>query len=138
MADDQNKVLADFRAYTDAFNSLKPSAIAAHYHEPCLLVVPPGVFSLASKAEVERVFSDFLRDLVSRGFVRCAYEGLQATMLSGSDAMVSGICVRLDGNGGVLERFGHTCTLRRNKEQWRIAVNAIHEPDRVLHLRDPA
>ena len=131
---DEKQVLEAFRAYVAAFETLNSEAIAPYYHEPCLLIAPPGVFVMATHSDVIRNFGDYMRDLRGRGFRSSTYTQLQAKLLGAGTAILSGMCVRKGAQGEELERFGQTCTLRLTKGKWRIAVNAIHEPSGALQL----
>jgi len=132
MSEDKAGVAGVLHAYAKAYDTLDPEALIPFYHEPCLLIAPPGVFVLATHADITRLFAPFMLNLKARGYRGSAYREVQAKVLNESTAMISGVCTRSGAGGEPLERFGQTCTLRLNKDRWCIAVNAIHEPETAL------
>jgi hypothetical protein len=75
-----------------------------------------------------------LSTLRARGHRSSQVGNVQARVLDNVTALVSSACVRNGKEGETLQHFGQTCTMRRSKGLWRIAVNTIHHPISVLTL----
>lgn len=122
--------LEAFRSYAAAFQKLDAKAVAAHFHEPSLLITPMGIFSTLTAAGVEEVYRGVMRDISARGYARTEFSTLSERRLADGLVSVTGNGVQLTASGEELQPFGVTYTLKRSVSGWRIVVAAIHEPER--------
>jgi hypothetical protein len=137
------EVLATFRRYAHAFQSLDPKAVARHFHKPLLLITPHGVEALRAISDVEQVYARLMADLPAQGYAGTEFSSLAEQRLSDDLAIVSGAGVRKKATGEAFAPCGMTYTLRRAESAWLIAVatiartrrdSATYEP----HLLQPA
>jgi ketosteroid isomerase-like protein len=118
-----------FRRYAQAFQSLDPRAVARHFNEPALLIMPQGVLALSTAADVEQAYARIMADLPALGYARTEFASLAERQLSDDLALVTGSGVWKKATGEAFMPFGMTYTLRRSADTWRIVVAAIHDPD---------
>jgi ketosteroid isomerase-like protein len=121
--------LEAFRLYTQAFQSLDARAVAAHYHEPAMIITPQGVVPFPTGAAVEEFYGKLMADLPARGYARTELSGLAERPLAAGLGLVTGVGVWRKASGEEIQRFGMTFTLRRSGESWRIVVATIHDAD---------
>lgn len=123
------RVLGD---YYKAFSTLDPAAIAPFFHEPSLLVGPPGVTAAPGGAAVVHIFTPIMEALRARGYGRSELTMLNVKPLSATITWASGVAVRYKVDGSELERAGVTYVLNKSGNNWKIAVLILHDADRTL------
>lgn len=129
MATETEEAVAAFRRYTDAFQTLDPRAAAACFHEPSLISMPIGVFALADRAAAERFYTDIMKDMPGRGYVRTELAPLQGTRLGEGLVELRGGGNWINKAGEGFMAFGMTYTLRKTDGAWRIITAVVHAPD---------
>ncbi len=115
-----------FRKYAESFQSLDPKAIAAHFHEPALMVTPKGVQSLPDATAVEHAYARIMAELPKQNYARTEFTSLREQLLSEDLVMITGWGTWIDKEGNGFMPFGLTYTLRRTKAGWKIVVALIH------------
>jgi hypothetical protein len=126
--ENSSEAIAAFRRYTEAFQTLEPQRMAAHFNEPAIMISPQGVIGLPNAAAVEQAYGRVMAELPARGYARTEFSPLTERKLGRDLVMVSGNCAWKDGAGEEIQPFGITYTLQRADGTWRIVVAAIHEP----------
>jgi ketosteroid isomerase-like protein len=122
------QVLAD---YYSAFSTLDVRAILPYFHEPALLIGPPGVGAAPTSAALVSIFAPVMEDLRARGYGRSELSLQQVKRLSATAALASGVARRYKADGQELERAGVTYLLHRAEAGWKIAVVVLHHTDEV-------
>lgn len=123
------EALEAFHDYAADFGRLDARAVATHFHQPAMLVGPPGVSIFASHADVEAFYGKVMGDLRTRGYVRTDFGELREQRLDDGLAVVSGPGVWRAADGRALgDRFAMSYTFRRTGEGWRVLVAVIHRP----------
>jgi uncharacterized protein (TIGR02246 family) len=132
---EEEAVAKVLQAYEDAWGRHDAHAIASFYYEPAMRVTRGGPVVRPTRADQEAFFGGFLRGLVSRGYVRSAWEQLEVRLLDAETAIASGVTGRYTADGSLLERVAVTYGLRKTSEGWKIFLSATHAPDTVLRFR---
>lgn len=117
------QALAD---YYKAFSTLDVNAILPYFQQPSLLVVPQGVYSMPDTAAQTAVFTRTIDDLRARGYSHSELQVEGVTPLGPAAALVTGVAVRYQTGGQVLERVALTYLLHNSEGRWKIAVLVIH------------
>jgi hypothetical protein len=124
------KVLAD---YYSAFSTLDVQAILPYFHQPSLLIGPPGVPAAAPTSSVlTSIFASVIEDLRARGYGRSELSLHQVKLLSATAALANGVARRYKIDGQELESIGVTYLLHRSDTGWKIAVVVLHDSDEVV------
>ncbi len=118
------QVLAD---YYRAFSTLSLDAVVPYFHEPALMLGPPGVFAVPTSAALIAIVGPAMEDLRARGYGRSEFEPKRIKQLSAATASASGVAVRYKTDGQVLERVGITYLLQKTESHWKIAVMVVHD-----------
>ncbi|HVH44806.1 MAG TPA: nuclear transport factor 2 family protein [Labilithrix sp.] len=123
--DAESTALATFRRYNDAFRALDARAVSTFFHEPALLFSPRGDFALPHAADVERTYAGVMKEAKARGYMRTAFDALQACSFGTQSATVEGHGAWIGTNGEVLMRFECSYVLRRVGDVWKIALAMV-------------
>ena len=121
-------VIEAFSRYAQAFRSLDPRAMPAHFHEPALMITPDGVHALPDPVAVERLYARIMAELPAMGYARTAFSPLEERRLGKELSVLTGSGSWVDSAGKKLNSFGLTYTLRRTDQGWRIVTAIIHDP----------
>ncbi|HEY0944976.1 MAG TPA: nuclear transport factor 2 family protein [Opitutaceae bacterium] len=127
-ADITSEAIEAFRRYTQAFQARDARAVAAHFHEPAMLITPQGVVALPTAAAVEQTYRGVMADMPPN-YERTEFSPLSGHRLSDDLVVVSGAAAWKSSANQDLMSFGLTYTLRRRGRDWRIVVAAIHAPE---------
>ena len=119
-----NRMLDEYYA---AFSTLNIQAILAYFHQPALLIGPPGVIALPTPAAVLPIFTPVMQNLRTRGYGRSELDQRKVKVLSAKSALASGIVVRYKSDGQELERVGITYMLHKADDAWKFAVMVLHD-----------
>jgi ketosteroid isomerase-like protein len=122
-------VVEAFKKYAQAFQSLDPKAVAAHFHEPALMITPQGVHALPNAAAVEQAYAPVMADLPAKRYARTEFSSFEERRLSGDLAALSGTGSWVDTSGREFAPFGFTYTFLRTGQGWRIVVALIHSAE---------
>ena len=123
------QVLAD---YYSAFSTLDVQAILPYFHQPVLLIGPPGVLAAPTSAVLSSIFAPVIEDIRARGYGRSELSLQQVKLLSATAALASGVARRYKADGQELERVGVTYLLHKADPGWKIAVVVLHDTDEVV------
>lgn len=126
---DVTKVLAD---YYSAFSTLDVQAMLPYFHQPSLLVGPPGVLAAPTSAVLASIFAPVIEDLRARGYGRSELSLHQVKLLSATAALANGVARRYKADGQELESIGVTYLLHKSDTGWKIAVVVLHDTDEVV------
>jgi ketosteroid isomerase-like protein len=118
-----------FWSYTKAFQSLDAVAVAAHYHEPAMMISPDGVHAFSNAAAVSQGYARVMADLSSKRYSRTAFSPIEERRLSEDVSLLTGSGSWIDSDGRPLMAFGMTFTLRRVENIWKIVVAIVHSAD---------
>ena len=119
-----NRMLDEYYA---AFSTLNIQAILPYFHQPALLIGPPGVIALPTPAAVLPIFTPVMQNLRARGYGRSELDQRKVKLLSAKSALASGIAVRYKSDGQELERVGITYILHKTDDSWKFAVMVLHD-----------
>ena len=119
-----NRMLDEYYA---AFSTLNIEAILPYFHQPALLIGPPGVIALPTPAAVLPIFTPVMQNLRARGYGRSELDQRKVKVLSAKSALASGIVVRYKSDGQELERVGITYMLHKADDAWKFAVMVLHD-----------
>ena len=110
--------------YGEVFSTADPETIAAHFHEPAMLV-GEQVRVLETREDAERLFAAVLDGLVERGYDRSAAEEVTVEAVGDDRARARVQWVRYTADG-VLERLTTTHVFRRTDDGWKMVVLLPH------------
>ena len=113
--------------YYAAFSTLTIQAILPYFHQPALLIGPPGVIALPTPAAILPIFTPVMQNLRARGYGRSELDQRKVKLLSAKSALASGIAVRYKSDGQELERVGITYVLHKRDDAWKFAVMVLHD-----------
>ena len=119
-----NRMLDEYYA---AFSTLNIQAILPYFHQPALLIGPPGVIALPTPAAVLPIFTPVMQNLRARGYGRSEFDQRKVKLLSAKSALASGIAVRYKSDGQELERVGITYMLHKTDDAWKFVVMVLHD-----------
>ena len=119
-----NRMLDEYYA---AFSTLNIQAILPYFHQPALLIGPPGVIALPTPAAVLPIFNPVMQNLRARGYGRSELSLLKVKLLSAKSALATGRAVRYKSDGQELERVGLTYMLHKTDDAWKFAVMVLHD-----------
>ncbi len=126
-SDQTASILATFRDYTQAFETLDPQQVVPYFHQPAMLVTTAKVSVLNNTDDIKRVFWILFANLTLKEFKCTQIDALRAEQVSENQAIVSGTATRYDINNLVLDRFGLNYTLRKVDGNWKIVVGILHD-----------
>ncbi|WP_336000390.1 YybH family protein [Halorientalis halophila] len=112
--------------YAETFSDGDPEAIAAHFHEPALLVAE-RVHMLESRDAVADLFGAILDSLEERGYAYSEAEEVDVEVVADDRARVRVDWVRYTGDDAVLERLVTTHVFRRTGDGWKMIVLLPHD-----------
>ncbi len=124
-----NPAVEAFRSYTAAFQALDSKAVAAHFHEPALMITPKGIDALPNAAAVEQAYARIMAELPAQRYARTEFSQLEERRLGDDLAMLTGSGSWIDTSGKKFMPFGMTYVLRRGSQGWRIVTAIIHSAD---------
>jgi len=113
--------------YYAAFSTLNIQAILPYFHQPALLIGPPGVIALPTPAAILPIFTPVMQNLRARGYGRSELDQRKVKLLSAKSALASGIAVRYKSDGQELERVGITYMLHKTDDAWKFAAMILHD-----------
>jgi ketosteroid isomerase-like protein len=119
-----NRMLDEYYA---AFSTLNIQAILPYFHQPALLIGPPGVIALPTPAAVLPIFTPVMQNLRARGYGRSEFDQRKVKLLGAKSALASGIAVRYKSDGQKLECVGITYMLHKADDAWKFAVMVLHD-----------
>jgi len=119
-----NRMLDEYYA---AFSTLNIEAILPYFHQPALLIGPPGVIALPTPAAVLPIFTPVMQNLRARGYGRSELDQRKVKLLSAKSALASGIAVRYKPDGQDVECVGITYILHKTDDSWKFAVMVLHD-----------
>jgi ketosteroid isomerase-like protein len=108
--------------YYATFSTLDLPAILACYSEPCLMVSPQGVVSVANHAAFAQNLTPMIDGLRAKGYGRSEFIQPEVKTLGESDALVTGVAVRYTTAGAEMERFTFGYLMHRSDGAWKIAA----------------
>src|SRR5882724_9364340 len=108
--------------YYNAFSTLDVQSILPYFHQPALLIGPPGVMALPTAAAVVPIFGPVMEDLRQREYRRSELSLQQVKLLSATSALAIGVAIRHKSDGQELERVGVTYLLHKGDSGWKFAV----------------
>lgn len=120
------QLLADY--YKD-FSTLKVHSILRYFHQPALLIGPPGVIALPIPEAVVPIFGPVMENLRQRGYGRSELSLQQLRILSTALALATGAAIRYKTDGQEMERVGVTYLLHKADRGWKFAVMTLHDTD---------
>ena len=118
-----------FASYAKAFQALDPKAVAAHFHEPALMITPRGVNALPNAAAVEQAYARIMAELPAQRYARTEFSPIEERELGDDLTVPTGSGTWVDTSGKKFMPFGMTYTLRRTGQKWRIVSAMIHGAD---------
>jgi Domain of unknown function (DUF4440) len=125
--DETEAILATFKDYTQAFETLDPQQVEPYFHQPAMLITTAKVSILNNADQIKRVFWILFADLTLKDFKCSTIDAIQVAQVSENQAIVSGTATRYDVNNLVLDRFGLNYTLRKVDGTWKIIVGVLHD-----------
>ena len=123
------RMLAD---YYSAFSTLNIEAIKPYFHQPALIMVPPGVVAVPSSEALATFFAPTIEALRAQGYARSEFTSVQVKQLSSSAASATGVAVRYKTDGKELSRVGITYLLHKAEAAWKIAVMVLDDTGGAL------
>lgn len=126
MTDVERAVEEFVHDYAPVFSSGDPSLVAAHFHEPAMLVAPEGVRTLETREDVARLFAAVFEDLAERDYGTSEAEAVSVTPLGEDRALATVDWVRYTTEGDVLERLETTHLFRQTDAGWKMVLLAPH------------
>ncbi|MFB6172089.1 MAG: DUF4440 domain-containing protein [Haloarculaceae archaeon] len=127
MTDVEQEVEEFVHEYAGIFSTGDPSVVAAHFHEPALLVSSEGVSHLASREDVASLFAAVFEDLADRNYGSSEAADVSTIPLGADRALATVDWVRYTENGDVLERLVTTHLFRRTDDNWEMVLLAPHD-----------
>lgn len=112
--------------YGDTFSDGDPEAVAAHFHEPALLV-GETVRLLETREAVEDLFGAILGSLGKRGYAYSDAEEIDVEVIADDRARGRVDWVRYTADDEVLERLTTTHVFRRTGDGWKMVVLMPHD-----------
>lgn len=112
--------------YGEIFSNGDPEAVAAHFHEPALLVAET-VQMLETRDAVEDLFAAILDSLEERGYAYSEAEEVEVEAVADDRARGRVHWVRYTADDTVLERLVTTHVFRRTEEGWKMVVLLPHD-----------
>jgi ketosteroid isomerase-like protein len=116
-----------FWRYAHAFQALDPTAVAASFHEPALMITPKGVHPLPDAQAVEQHYAEIMAEL-PESYARTEFTTVEERRLGEDLSEIHGAGTWLDREGKSFMPFGMTYVLRRSGVEWRIVTALIHAP----------
>lgn len=110
--------------YGEVFSTADPEAIAAHFHEPAMLV-GEDVRVLETREDVQALFGAVLDGLTEQGYDRSAADEVAVEAVGDNLARARVQWVRYTAEG-VLERLTTTHVFRRTDGGWKMVVLLPH------------
>jgi hypothetical protein len=102
--------------YITAFNTQSLSVAASYYDEPAFTISSSGASLLPSRSDRAASFKSTVARLKSEGWDHSEFIGEKSVVELGEGLVLASCpCQRLRGDGGVVEEFTATYTLRRLK-----------------------
>ncbi|MDQ2949504.1 MAG: nuclear transport factor 2 family protein [Acidobacteriota bacterium] len=123
------RMLAD---YYSAFSTLNIEAIKPYFHQPALIIAPPGVVAVPTSEALAAFFAPTIETLRAKGYARSEFTSVQVKQLSATAASASGVAVRYKSDGQELSRVGITYLLHKTEADWKIAVMVLGDTGRAL------
>ena len=114
--------------YYSAFSTLDVQAVLPYFHEPALLISPPGVFAAPTRDLLPTAFTPAMESLRARGFARSELSVQNVSLLSATATLVTGVAIRYKLDGQELDRAGVSYVLHKSDTRWKIAVLILHDP----------
>jgi hypothetical protein len=68
-----SEAVAAFRRYTEAFQTLDPSRMPAHFNERAIMLTPEGVIGLPNAAAVKEAYGHVMAELPKRVMQRRSF-----------------------------------------------------------------
>jgi ketosteroid isomerase-like protein len=112
--------------YGEVFSSGDPEAIAAHFHEPALLVAET-VRMLETRDAVEDLFAAILDSLEEQGYAYSEAEEAEVEAAADDRVRARVHWVRYRADDTVLERLVSTHIFRRTEGGWKMIVLLPHD-----------
>jgi ketosteroid isomerase-like protein len=122
--DTEDEVRQFVHDYGEVFSTADPEAIAAHFHEPAMLV-GERVRVLETREDAQALFTAVLDGLVARGYDRSVADEVEAEAAGKDRARARVQWVRYAADG-VLERLTTTHVFRRTDDGWKMVVLLPH------------
>ena len=119
---------AALREYADAFARGDLDGVVACIHAPCMYITPAGVTIFPDDDVARALLAIGMEQMRAQGYHHTEFEGLTSRPLSPALASVSGRLVRIDADGGEINREAFTYTFRLNGGRWCLVCAIIHEP----------
>ena len=115
--------------YYRTFGTLDIAAILPFFHEPTMIMGPPGVFVAPDASVLTTFLKPGIEDLRNRGYTGSELQLRSLALLSHTAAFATGVAVRYGQGGTELERVGVSYLLHKSASGWKIAVLVIHGTD---------
>lgn len=112
--------------YGETFSSGDSEAIAAHFHEPALLVAET-VQMLETRDAVADLFAAILDSLEERGYAYSEAEEVEVEPVADDRVRARVHWVRYTADDTVLERLVTTHVFRQTEEGWKMVVLLPHD-----------
>jgi ketosteroid isomerase-like protein len=119
---EETAVTQSIADYYTAFSSLDVQAILPYFHQPALMIGPPGVRAVPDATALIAVFGPTMEGLKAREYRRSVFEFHRVKLMSETAAIAAGVAVRYKADGHELERVGITYVLHKSTAGWKIAV----------------
>ena len=123
------RMLAD---YYNAFSTLNIDAIKPYFHQPALIMGPPGVVAVPTSEALTAFLAPTIEALRAKGYARSEFTSVQVKQLSSTAASASGVAVRYKTDGKELSRVGITYLLHKTEAAWKIAVMVLDDTGGAL------
>lgn len=124
--DTEGEVREFVQDYSETFSDGDPEAVAAHFHEPALLVAET-VRTLETRDAVEGLFGAILDSLAERGYASSEAEEIEVEVVADDRARARVDWVRYTADDAVLERLVTTHVFRRTGDGWKMVVLMPHD-----------
>lgn len=111
-----------FSDYLSGFRSLDVDVVSPYYRIPMMVILQMGVMVLSNEDEMRSTFSLFFDQLRAADYARTELAEFDGKYLSQDVAEVGGVGVRYTSAGDELNRFLFRYVLRRDEQDWKIAV----------------
>lgn len=108
--------------YYTAFSSLDAHAIVPFFHQPGLMMGPPGTLAVPDSDALIALFQPTMEGLRARGYGRSEFEFHRVKLMSETAAIAAGVAVRYKTDGSELERVGITYVLHKSTAGWKIVL----------------
>ena len=126
---DVTRMLAD---YYNAFSTLNIEAIKPYFHQPALIIGPPGVVAVPTSDALAAFFAPTIEALRAKGYARSEFTSVQVKQLSATAVSASGVAVRYKSDGQELSRVDITYLLHKTEADWKIAVMVLGDTGGAL------